>query len=125
MGKGSEPGSRVYVGNIHINLSETDVRQVFDPFGPVENVSLHPAVEGRSGGYAFVQYRSSEDARKAVQQMNGFELGGRQLKVSYVTSEKGQMSNMAPSSQSLSIDEGGVWNFVWLFSWLDASGSHF
>ena len=47
---------RLYVGSLHFNLTEADIKQVFEPFGPLF-VDLHkdPAT-GRSKGYAFVQY---------------------------------------------------------------------
>lgn len=88
--------SRLYVGSLHFNLTEGDIKQVFEPFGELEFVDLHKdSVTGRSKGYAFVQYvchrydifcscihfplryKRSEDARMALEQMDGFELAGR------------------------------------------------
>ena len=47
---------RLYVGSLHFNLTESDIRQVFEPFGELEFVDLHrDPVTGRSKGYAFVQ----------------------------------------------------------------------
>lgn len=87
--------SRLYVGSLHFNLTESDIKQVFEPFGELEFVDLHKdSVTGRSKGYAFVQYvaivipfdilhsypfryKRSEDARMALEQMDGFELAGR------------------------------------------------
>jgi RNA-binding protein 23/39 len=49
--------SRLYVGSLHFNLTEGDIKQVFEPFGELEFVDLHKdSVTGRSKGYAFVQY---------------------------------------------------------------------
>ena len=49
--------SRLYVGSLHFNLTESDIKQVFEPFGELEFVDLHKdSVTGRSKGYAFVQY---------------------------------------------------------------------
>lgn len=48
--------SRLYVGSLNFALTENDIRQVFQPFGPVEVVDLHKdPVTGKSKGYAFVQ----------------------------------------------------------------------
>ena len=48
--------SRLYVGSLHFNLSESDIKQVFEPFGELEFVDLHrDPMTGRSKGYAFVQ----------------------------------------------------------------------
>ena len=52
--------SRLYVGSLHFNLTESDIRQVFEPFGELEFVDLHrDPMTGRSKGYAFVQYGHS------------------------------------------------------------------
>lgn len=49
--------SRLYVGSLHFNLTESDIKQVFEPFGELEFVDLHrDPMTGRSKGYAFVQY---------------------------------------------------------------------
>lgn len=48
--------NRLYVGSLHFNLTESDIRQVFEPFGELEFVDLHrDPMTGRSKGYAFVQ----------------------------------------------------------------------
>lgn len=49
--------TRLYVGSLHFNLTESDIKQVFEPFGELEFVDLHrDPMTGRSKGYAFVQY---------------------------------------------------------------------
>ncbi|CAG8786908.1 11736_t:CDS:10 [Gigaspora margarita] len=72
---------RLYVGSVHFNLTEDDLRQVFEPFGPLEFVNLHKDPEtGRSRGFAFIQYKNPEDAKQALEKMNGFELAGRTVR---------------------------------------------
>jgi len=47
----------LYVGSLHFNLTEAEIKQVFEPFGELEFVDLHrDPMTGRSKGYAFVQY---------------------------------------------------------------------
>lgn len=47
----------LYVGSLNFALTESDIRQVFQPFGEVEVVDLHKdPVTGKSKGYAFVQF---------------------------------------------------------------------
>ncbi|KIY50466.1 splicing factor, CC1-like protein [Fistulina hepatica ATCC 64428] len=97
---------QLYVGSLHFNLTESDIKQVFEPFGELEFVDLHrDPMTGRSKGYAFVQYKSSEDAKMALEQMDGFELAGRQLKVNTVH-EKGTIRY----SQQDSLDDSGGGN---------------
>ncbi|KAG5437405.1 hypothetical protein PCANB_000836 [Pneumocystis canis] len=74
------PFHRLYVGNIHFNLTEDDLRQIFEPFGELEFVQLQKEPDtGRSRGYGFVQ--DPAQARDALEKMNGFELAGRAIRV--------------------------------------------
>ncbi|KAF7985348.1 hypothetical protein HWV62_6563 [Athelia sp. TMB] len=97
---------QLYVGSLHFNLTEGDIKQVFEPFGELEFVDLHrDPMTGRSKGYAFVQYKRSDDARMALEQMEGFELAGRTLRVNTVH-EKGT----AKYTQADTLDEAGGGN---------------
>ncbi|KAK7064256.1 hypothetical protein R3P38DRAFT_2823346 [Favolaschia claudopus] len=97
---------QLYVGSLHFNLTESDIRQVFEPFGDLEFVDLHKdPTTGRSKGYAFVQYKRGEDAKMALEQMEGFELAGRTLRVNTVH-EKGTVRY----TQTESLDDSGGGN---------------
>lgn len=77
---------RLYVGSLHFNITEDMLRGIFEPFGSIQTITLMMDYEtGRSKGYGFVTYEKSEDAKKALEQMNGFELAGRPMKVGHVT----------------------------------------
>ena len=53
-------GGTLYVGSLHFSLTESEIQQVFEPFGELEFVDLHKdSATGRSKGYAFVQYAPS------------------------------------------------------------------
>lgn len=96
---------QLYVGSLHFNLTESDIKQVFEPFGELEFVDLHrDPMTGRSKGYAFVQYKRGEDAKMALDQMEGFELAGRQLRVNTVH-EKGTVKYTQTESLE---DSGGM-----------------
>ena len=49
------PFHRLYVGNIHFSITESDLQNVFEPFGELEFVQLQKEEGGRSRGYGFVQ----------------------------------------------------------------------
>jgi RNA-binding protein 39 len=55
----SAPFHRLYVGNIHFSITETDLQNVFEPFGELEFVQLQKEEGGRSRGYGFVQLVAS------------------------------------------------------------------
>ncbi|RAO66259.1 uncharacterized protein BHQ10_002271 [Talaromyces amestolkiae] len=77
----SAPFHRLYVGNIHFSITENDIQNVFEPFGELEFVQLQKDETGRSRGYGFVQFRDPNQAREALEKMNGFDLAGRPIRV--------------------------------------------
>ncbi|GFU53348.1 RNA-binding protein 39 [Nephila pilipes] len=86
MVKGTPGPMRLYVGSLHFNITEDMLRGIFEPFGRIERIELIKDTEtGRSKGYGFISFYDSEDAKKALEQLNGFELAGRPMKVGHVT----------------------------------------
>lgn len=81
---------RVYVGSLHFNINEAMLKAIFEPFGTIDSVTLiRDSETQRSKGYGFIEYCNPESAKRAMEQMNGFELAGRPIKVGQVT-EKGE-----------------------------------
>jgi RNA recognition motif-containing protein len=73
--------TRLYVGNLPFSATDESVRALFSKHGTVEKVSLITDREtGRPRGFGFVEM-SSADAARAIQALNGADLGGRPLKV--------------------------------------------
>nr|SVE76318.1 EOG090X04AR [Daphnia longispina] len=84
--KGPNGPMRLYVGSLHFNITEDMLRSIFEPFGKIEHMQLMIDTEtGRSKGYGFITFRNAEDAKKAMEQLNGFELAGRPMKINHVT----------------------------------------
>ncbi|KAI1956216.1 Phosphatidylinositol-3-phosphatase SAC1 [Ophidiomyces ophidiicola] len=77
----SIPFHRLYVGNIHFSITESDLQNVFEPFGELDFVQLQKDENARSRGYGFVQFRDPNQAREALEKMNGFDLAGRPIRV--------------------------------------------
>jgi RNA recognition motif-containing protein len=73
--------TKIYVGNLPFSANEGEIRELFGQHGAVESVSLIMDREtGRPRGFGFVEM-SREDATRAIQNLNGKELGGRALRV--------------------------------------------
>ncbi|MEN9705334.1 MAG: hypothetical protein RLZZ393_1213 [Pseudomonadota bacterium] len=73
--------TKIYVGNLPFSATEEDVRALFSQHGNVESVALPNDREtGRPRGFGFVEM-SSADAERAIQAVNGQNLGGRALRV--------------------------------------------
>ncbi|ORX62160.1 splicing factor, CC1-like protein [Hesseltinella vesiculosa] len=100
---------RLYVGSINYTITEEDLRQVFLPYGVIDFVDLHrdPAT-GRSKGFAFIQFRDVNSAKEALNKMNGFELGGRQLKVGMVTERTNAMQATSGEGGLDDVDGNGI-----------------
>ncbi|KAM1530117.1 hypothetical protein ACFX15_018748 [Malus domestica] len=100
---------KLYVGNLHFNMTETHLREIFEPFGPVELVQLPIDLEtGQCKGFGFVQFAHLEHA-KAAQSLNGkLEIAGRTIKVSSVTDHVGSQEAGAKSADFDDDDGGGL-----------------
>lgn len=60
-------------------ISEKDLKELFEPFGEIEYVDIHRDPQtGACKGYAFLQYADTENAKKAVRDMNGLIVTGTQ-----------------------------------------------
>jgi cold-inducible RNA-binding protein len=65
-------GKKLYVGSIPFNATEESLRDLFSSIGEVESVSVITDRDtGRSKGFGFVEMSSEEDAKKAIEQLNG------------------------------------------------------
>src|SRR5438046_330575 len=71
--------SKVFVGNLDFNTTKSEVQNLFAEIGdvylPMDRQS------GRPRGFAFVEFASDEDAAKAIEKFNGYQLSGRALRV--------------------------------------------
>ena len=73
---------KIYAGNLSFQTTETDLRNMFGEIGQVESVQIITDRDtGRSKGFGFVQMAEDADAEKAIAQLNGKEVGGRNLTV--------------------------------------------
>uniref|UniRef100_A0A8C1PXS8 RNA binding motif protein 39b n=1 Tax=Cyprinus carpio TaxID=7962 RepID=A0A8C1PXS8_CYPCA len=100
--RGGAGPMRLYVGSLHFNITEDMLRGIFEPFGKIEGIQLMMDSEtGRSKGYGFISFADAECAKKALEQLNGFELAGRPMKVGHVT----ERSDASSASSFLDNDE--------------------
>jgi RNA recognition motif-containing protein len=73
--------TKIYVGNLPFSATEEQVRQAFAAHGTVESVNVVLDREtGRPRGFAFVEMNRA-DASRAIQALNGADMGGRPLRV--------------------------------------------
>ena len=74
--------SKLYVGNMSFDTTESDLRDAFAAHGEVQSVNLVTDRDtGRPRGFAFVEMGSDAEAKTAIAAMDGQDLQGRSLKV--------------------------------------------
>ena len=73
---------KLYVGNISWDTSEQDLEDLFGEVGTVQSANIITDRDtGRSRGFGFVELSSQEEGQKAIEQFDGSEVDGRNLKV--------------------------------------------
>lgn len=74
--------NRIYVASIHPDLTEDDIKSVFEAFGPIKSCRLQQGSSPhRHKGYGFIEYETKQAAQEAIASMNLFDLGGQYLRV--------------------------------------------
>ena len=80
----------IYVGNLSSEVSEDQLRQLFEEFGTVESAKIITDREtGMSRGFGFVEMPDGEEASKALEAANGKEVSGSEIKVSEAKGKTG------------------------------------
>ncbi|PAV80654.1 hypothetical protein WR25_22874 [Diploscapter pachys] len=79
---------KVKVENLHPKITDKMLSEVFNPFGRLEKCEVDTDRNGDGKGTALVVFRSAEDATKAVEQLNGFDLAGKNIKLQIVDDER-------------------------------------
>lgn len=74
--------TKLYVGNLAFGTTENDIQDAFAAFGTVLETNLMlDRITNQSRGFAFVTMASDAEAQKAIESLNGQDLGGRALTV--------------------------------------------
>jgi RNA recognition motif-containing protein len=72
----------IYVGNLAFAITEDELRQAFEAYGKVDTATIiKDKYSGQSKGFGFVEMPSGDEARAAIEGLNGQELKGRNLNV--------------------------------------------
>ena len=72
----------IYVGNLPFSSNSGDLEQLFGQYGQVDSASvINDRETGRSRGFGFVEMANDDEARRAIEELNGYDLGGRNLRV--------------------------------------------
>nr|CDJ87934.1 RNA recognition motif domain containing protein [Haemonchus contortus] len=103
---------KLHVQQLHPNITESMLDGIFDAFGRVEKIEIVKDPAGNSLGYGFVTFKLTEDGQKAMEQLNGFEIAGKPIKVSIVDEDEESirqrsLDDVADEKQGLALGQGG------------------
>lgn len=104
---GPSSEQKLYVGNLHTSLTESALRPLLEPYGPIESIMITRDHAGNSKGYAFVTFSHKESVQNALQTLGGTELLGRNLKVGPVLDQT-QKAAMQLKAFSGAVDTGSI-----------------
>jgi len=77
-------GSKLFVGSLSWNTTDQTLQDFFAKIGTVISANvIFDKATNRSRGFGFVEFSSEEEAKKALDQLNGQELDGRKINVSF------------------------------------------
>ena len=83
-------GTRLYVGNLPYAVTELDLRDLFGGIGTVTDAKIVTDREtGRPRGFGFVEMSTEDEARKAIEEINGRDVQGRQVAVKEAEDRRG------------------------------------
>lgn len=72
----------IYVGNLHYEVDEEELKTVFGEYGEVESAKIiMDKYSGKSKGFGFIEMPNSDEGKKAIEALSGAEFKGRNLKV--------------------------------------------
>jgi len=75
-------GRKLYVGNLPFSATEQTLKDTFSQWGTVDSVNVITERDtGQSRGFGFVEMSSDSEAQKAIQELNGSSLDGREITV--------------------------------------------
>ncbi|MBI3450824.1 MAG: RNA-binding protein [Acidobacteria bacterium] len=73
---------RIYVGNLSYEMTDDDLRGMFEPYGEVSSANvITDKFTGSSKGFGFVEMPAREAGQKAISELRGREVRGRALNV--------------------------------------------
>ncbi len=71
----------IYVGNLAYAVTEEDLQKLFEQYGEVESARVITMHSGKSKGFGFITMPNDEEAKTAIEALNGTDLQGRPVTV--------------------------------------------
>lgn len=99
----SSPFTKLIVNNLDYAVTDEDIEELFNEFGPLRRVNILYNRSGRSSGAATLVFEKAEDAREAKLQYNGVPLDGRPMEITLVSNNSRRDRSFSPRRRSRSL----------------------
>ncbi len=81
---------KIFVGNLSFQVNDFELEDLFKQYGEVESAKVVvDRMTGRSRGFGFVEMKTEDSAKQAVEALNGADLKGRPVNVSFARKQEG------------------------------------
>jgi RNA recognition motif-containing protein len=84
----------IYVGSLHFKMNEAELKELFEEYGEVASAKIiFDKYSGKSKGFGFVEMPNEAEAKKAIEELNGAEIQGRNIIVNESIERTDRRSN--------------------------------
>ena len=98
----------IYVSNLSFNVADEDLKDFFAEYGEITSAKIiMDRATGRSRGFGFVEMPNEEEAKKAIQELDGGVVEGRTISVTVAKPREERPSNNNNNRRSFSNNGGG------------------
>ena len=85
---------KLYVGSLSYNVTQDELEKMFSEYGSVSSaVIISDKFTGQSKGFGFVEMENSSEADKAISELDGKSIHGRNIRVNEARPKKEQPNN--------------------------------
>ncbi|KAJ1616682.1 hypothetical protein T492DRAFT_918207 [Pavlovales sp. CCMP2436] len=103
-GESDEHFTNVYVKNLDTGVSDEALSDMFAKYGPVKSCTVMRDGDGGSKGFGFINFDSHEEARAAVDGLNGIEINGKPLWAGRAMKKKERERELRDKFEQLKVD---------------------
>jgi polyadenylate-binding protein len=99
--------TNVYVKNLPDNITREEIEAMFskaNPRGTITSIMVATDAEGKSKGFGFINFENIEQANRAVELMNGHEIGGKKLYVARAQKREEREKELRERFENLKIE---------------------
>ncbi|ODQ78689.1 hypothetical protein BABINDRAFT_162391 [Babjeviella inositovora NRRL Y-12698] len=107
--------TNVYVKNVDVEFSEEEFKKLFETYGAITSIHLEKDAEGKSRGFGFVNFETTDDAARAVDELNDKEINGKKLYVGRAQKKGERLQELKKQYEAIRMEKLSKYQGVNLF----------